>query len=382
MRIRMNERIATRSVFFIAGLATSAWAVMVPFAKLNTGANEALLGILLLCLGGGAIISMPLAGPLSSRYGCRKIIGYAVMIIILSMPFLTLANSPVTLGFLLLIFGIGVGLTDCAMNIQAILVEKNAGTPLMSGFHGMYSVGGIAGAGLMTGLLTFGLNILASSLVVSLIIFMLLMVCFSRLLPYASPAEGPAFAFPKGEVLLFGAICFIVFLAEGTVLDWSAVYLVEVRQIADSQAGLGFTFFALAMTVGRLSGDVIIRRFGSLHIVVSGAVLAFGGFCLIIFSTSLIALLIGYLCIGAGCANIVPVMFSQVGKQTSMPQMVAVPAVTTMGYIGVLAGPAMIGFIAHHSSLPHAFIFVAALMLIVLMLSVALNRTIKLHQEF
>lgn len=340
----MNERIATRSVFFIAGLATSAWAVMVPFAKLNTGANEALLGILLLCLGGGAIISMPLAGPLSSRYGCRKIIGYAVMIIILSMPFLTLANSPVTLGFLLLIFGIGVGLTDCAMNIQAILVEKNAGTPLMSGFHGMYSVGGIAGAGLMTGLLTFGLNILASSLVVSLIIFMLLMVCFSRLLPYASPAEGPAFAFPKGEVLLFGAICFIVFLAEGTVLDWSAVYLVEVRQIADSQAGLGFTFFALAMTVGRLSGDVII--------------------------------------IGAGCANIVPVMFSQIGKQTSMPQMVAVPAVTTMGYIGVLAGPAMIGFIAHHSSLPHAFIFVAALMLIVLMLSVALNRTIKLHQEF
>lgn len=180
----MNERIATRSVFFIAGLATSAWAVMVPFAKLNTGANEALLGILLLCLGGGAIISMPLAGPLSSRYGCRKIIGYAVMIIILSMPFLTLANSPVTLGFILLIFGIGVGLTDCAMNIQAILVEKNAGTPLMSGFHGMYSVGGIAGAGLMTGLLTFGLNILASSLVVSLIIFMLLMVCFSRLLPY------------------------------------------------------------------------------------------------------------------------------------------------------------------------------------------------------
>jgi len=92
-------------------------------------------------------------------------------------------------------------------------------------------------------------------------------------------------------------------------------------------------------------------------------------------------LLVGYLLIGAGCANIVPVMFSQIGKQTSMPQMVAVPAVTTLGYIGVLAGPAMIGFIAHHSSLPHAFIFVAALMIVVLLLSAVLNKTMKLREE-
>lgn len=374
----MNERISTRAVFFIAGLATSAWAVMVPFAKLNTGANEALLGILLLCLGAGAIISMPLAGPLSSHFGCRKIIGYAVLIILLSMPFLILTNNPFVLGLLLLIFGTGVGLTDCAMNIQAILVEKKEGTPLMSGFHGMYSVGGIAGASLMTGLLTFGLTILASSLVVSLIIFLILIVSFRQLLPYASPAEGPAFAFPRGEVLLFGAICFIVFLAEGTVLDWSAVYLVEISKITDSQAGLGFTFFALAMAVGRLSGDVIIKHCGSLRVVVCGAALAFSGFCLITLSTSLLALLIGYLCIGAGCANIVPVMFSQIGKQQSMPQMVAVPAVTTMGYIGVLAGPAIIGFIAHQSTLPLAFLFVAMLMFIVVILAITLNKYIKL----
>ena len=118
----MNEKLATRIIFFVAGLATAAWAVMVPFAKLNTGANDALLGILLLCLGGGAIISMPLSGPLSSRFGCRKIIGCAVAIVILSMPFLTLAESPLSLGLLLMIFGTGIGMTDCAMNIQAILV--------------------------------------------------------------------------------------------------------------------------------------------------------------------------------------------------------------------------------------------------------------------
>lgn len=378
---RMNEKVATRCIFFIAGLATSAWAVMVPFAKINTGANEAVLGVLLLCLGGGAIISMPLAGPLTARFGCRKIIGCAVLIILLSMPFLTLANDPVSLGLLLLTFGTGIGLANCAMNIQAILVEKNESIPLMSGFHGMYSVGGIAGAGVMTGLLTVGLNIHTASLSVCLIIFLLLIASYRQLLTYASPAEGPSFSFPKGDVLLLGVICFIVFLAEGTVLDWSAVYLSEVRQVADSQAGLGFTCFAVAMTVGRLSGDAVISRLGALPVVIYGAILAFFGFCLIILVSSIPALLAGYFFIGAGCANIVPVMFSQIGKQQSIPQAVAVPAVTTMGYIGVLAGPAMIGFIAHRSSLPAAFIFVAALMILVLMLSLALSKTLKLHQE-
>lgn len=377
----MNERIATRCIFFIAGLATAAWAVMVPFAKLNTGANDALLGILLLCLGGGAIVSMPLAGPLSSRFGCRRIISCAVIIILISMPFLTLADSPLVLGLLLLLFGTGIGLTDCAMNIQAILVEKNENVPLMSGFHGMYSVGGIAGAGVMTGMLSLGLPIFTASLLISLLVGLLLLISFRQLLSYASPAEGPAFAIPKGEVLLFGAICFIVFLAEGTVLDWSAVYLVEVRNIAESQGGLGFTCFALAMTVGRLSGDAIITRLGHLRVVVTGALLAFAGFCLIFTASSLALILAGYLCIGAGCANIVPVMFSQIGKQKSMPQSVAVPAVTTMGYIGVLAGPAIIGFIAHHSSLPHAFVFVAALMVVVLLLSMILHKNMKLREE-
>jgi len=377
----MNEKLATRIIFFVAGLATAAWAVMVPFAKMNTGANDALLGILLLCLGGGAIISMPLAGPLSSRFGCQRIIGCAVLIILLSMPFLTLAESPLSLGLLLLIFGTGIGMTDCAMNIQAILVEKNENVPLMSGFHGMYSVGGIAGAGLMTGLLSMGLTILSATLVIVLLVALLVVVSYRRFLPYANPSEGPAFAIPKGEVLLLGTICFIVFLAEGTVLDWSAVYLVEVRNVADSLGGLGFTCFAVAMTIGRLSGDAIVARVGQLRVVVCGAIMAFAGFCLIFTAGSLTLLLVGYLLIGAGCANIVPVMFSQIGKQTSMPQMVAVPAVTTLGYIGVLAGPAMIGFIAHHSSLPHAFIFVAALMIVVLLLSAMLNKTMKLREE-
>lgn len=370
----MNERVATRIIFFIAGMVTAIWAVIVPFAKVNTGVDEAVLGSLLLCLGAGAIVAMPLTGPLTSRFGCRKVIGCAVMIVILATPFLSVISDPLALGLTLLIFGIGIGITDCAMNIQAIIVEKTSGKPLMSGFHGMYSVGGIAGAGLMTALLTLGLTVMLSVATLSILVLGLLVISYRTLLPYANPPEGPAFAIPRGTVLVLGVICFVVFLAEGTVLDWSALYLVENRGVAESSGGLGFAVFAAAMTLGRLSGDYIISRLGSLTVVLVGALVAIAGFMVVIISSGLPALLAGYLLVGIGCANIVPVMFSQTGKQNSMPQMVAVPAVTTLGYIGVLAGPAMIGYIAHHSSLPHAFIFVMLLMLLAALLSLSLRK--------
>lgn len=377
----MNEKIATRIIFFIAGVATATWAVLVPFARFNTGVNEGLLGTLLLCLGFGAMLAMPVTGTLTSRYGCRSVIIGAVAVVVVSMPFLSFVSSPSLLGISLFIFGVGIGLTDCAMNVQAILVEKNAGEPLMSGFHGMYSVGGIAGAGIMTGLLSLELSIFSATVIISVIVCLLLLSCFRQLLTYANPAEGPAFAMPRGTVLILGLICFIVFMAEGTVLDWSAVYLVDIRNVPESLGGLGFAAFATAMTAGRLAGDYVVRRLGALTIVLAGAVAAIVGFLIVIYGTHLVSLLAGYLLIGIGCANIVPVMFSQIGKQTSMSQMVAVPAVTTLGYIGVLSGPAVIGYIAHHSRLAYGFIFVAVLLLIAFGLTYSIRNLLKSGQS-
>lgn len=366
--------------FFIAGLVTAAWAVIVPFARLNTGVNEGVLGTLLLCLGFGAMMAMPVTGTLTSRFGCRAVIAAAVAVIMLSMPFLAFVNTPLLLGVTLFIFGVGIGVTDCAMNVQAILVEKNAGRPLMSGFHGMYSVGGIAGASAMTGLLSMGLSIVYSTLLILATVLVIFLLSFRKLLPYANPAEGPAFAVPKGTVLILGLICFIIFMAEGTVLDWSAVYLVDSRNVPSSLGGLGFAAFATAMTVGRLGGDYIVQRAGALVVVLAGAAAAIAGFLIIIYSDPLALLLTGYLLIGIGCANIVPVMFSQIGKQDSMPQMAAVPAVTTLGYIGVLAGPAVIGYIAHHATLAHGFVFVIALLLMALLLSFRIRHLLRPEQ--
>lgn len=373
MANNVSSTLATRIIFFIAGFITATWAVIVPFARGNTGVNEAQLGTLLLCLGVGALIAMPVTGWLTSRFGCRRVILVAVALVIISTPWLSVLSDPLLLALALLVFGVGIGVTDCAMNIQAILVEKQAEKPVMSGFHGMYSVGGIAGAGFMTLLLAMGFSVLTGCLLAVVAVIIMTLVSAPGLLTYANPAEGPVFAVPRGSVLIIGIICFAVFLTEGTVLDWSAVYLTDVRAIPASLGGLGYTCFAIAMTVARLTGDRIISSLGRLPVVLGGALVAAAGMAMVTFIDYWPLALLGYTLVGAGCANIVPVMFSAAGRQTVMPQAVAVPAITTLGYLGVLSGPAVIGYVAHYTHLAFSFSLIMALMLVVGAVSLTLD---------
>lgn len=364
-----REQMATRALFFVAGFASAAWAALVPFAKLNTGVNDGVLGLLLLCLGGGALVAMPLTGVLTTRFGCRLVMTVSVILLSITLPLLAVINHTGLLALTLIIFGMGIGITDCAMNIQAIIVEKAAPKPMMSGFHGFYSVGGIAGAGAMSGFMLAGMGALQAAAAVTAICLLLLILSYKGMLDYAWPSEGPAFAVPRGAVLLIGIICFATFLAEGSVLDWSAVFLTEYRHVPESMGGLGFACFAVLMSLGRLTGDKIVAVLGRPQVVLWGALLAAGGLLLSVLSDNWLLALTGYGLIGLGCANVVPVMFSAIGRQTSMPQAVAVPAVTTLGYLGILAGPASVGLIAYRFTLPAALLAVVVLLLLVALLS-------------
>ena len=184
-----------------------------------------------------------------------------------------------------------------------------------------------------------------------------------RLLPYAARSDGPALALPHGTVLFIGLLCFIGFLTEGSVLDWSAVFLISVRDIEPYYAGLAFASFSATMTLGRLVGDQIVRQLGGPTVIGLGGLCAAAGFAIAILLPSLPAALLGYALVGAGCSNVVPVLFSSVGRQTDMPESVAVPAITALGYAGILAGPAIIGLIAHLLSLTSAFLLLTALLL-------------------
>ena len=366
----VREIFSTRAMFFCSGLATATWAAMIPIIKANVGINDGTLGLLLLCLGVGAILSMPLAGALATRVGCKRVLIYTVCMFALLLALLPLASSTLQLAVLLVIFGFGIGATDCVMNIQAILVEKRADKNLMSGFHGFYSLGGIAGAGSMALLLTSGVSAIQSSVVVGLFVVATLFYSRHGLLPFSNPKEGPSFALPHGPVLLIGLICFSLFLAEGMVLDWSGVYLTEYQNVSPSSAALGLFSFSLTMTFARLTGDQIIARFGSRLVLTVGGMLASAGMFIAISSAELYVALLGYALVGLGCANIVPIMFSATGKQTAMPQSLAVPAVSTLGYVGVLAAPASVGHIAHYFTLPFALYLIAGLIALATLTSV------------
>jgi predicted MFS family arabinose efflux permease len=353
------EQHATRAAFFMPGFAVSVWAPIVPFAKARAGLDEAMLGLVLLCLGAGSLLAMPLAGALTARQGCRKVMLGALLLICLTLPLLALAGSPVWLGAVLFVFGAGVGAMDCAMNLQAVAVERNAGRAMMSGFHAFYSIGGFCGAAAMTALLAAAVPL--GWAVAGAVAALVVLAVFS--VPHwhreRIDHEGPLLAWPHGFVLFLGVLAFVVFLAEGSMLDWSAVFLSEVRGVAPSRAGTGYVVFALSMTLARLFGDGVVERLGRQRTVLAGGLLAAAGFLLLTWVPAWLPSLLGYALVGVGCANIVPVLFSLAGNQRAMPEAMAIPAMSTLGYAGVLAGPALIGFVAHAAGLVFAFLCVA-----------------------
>ncbi|RON88553.1 MFS transporter [Pseudomonas fluorescens] len=359
------QQMSTRIAFFIAGLGIAAWAPLVPYAKARAGLDEGTLGLLLLCLGVGSILAMPLAGILATRFGCRRVATGGTLLICAALPLLATVSSIPALIATLFMFGAGLGTVDSTVNLQAVIVERASGKNMMSGFHGLFSLGGIVGAAGVSALLGLGLTPLAAMLVVVAVLIGALFKAVPHMLPYGSESSGPAFAIPHGIVLFIGGMCFIVFLTEGAALDWSAVFLAQERGIDTAYAGLGYAAFALTMTAGRLLGDRIVRRLGATRVILFGGLLAAAGLFLATFAPSWEAALLGYALVGAGCSNIVPVLYTAVGKQTVMPESIAVPAITTLGYAGILAGPAVIGFVAHASSLSFAFGLMAVLLVAV-----------------
>lgn len=362
-----REQMATRAAFLVAGLAMAAWAPLVPFAKARIGADDATFGLLLLCLGLGSILAMPITGILTGRFGCRIVIVVASIIVALALPGLALADSIPALAIVLMVFGASVGTVDVAINVQAVMVEKDSGRTMMSGFHGLFSLGGIVGAGGVSLALGAGLSPFAATMVIGVLLFALLVYAYGGLLPYGNrdAADAPLFVLPKGIVIFIGLLCFLAFLGEGAILDWSAVFLVTSHAFDPAQAGLGYTLFAVTMTIGRLTGDRVVGALGNARVVVGGGLIAAAGFLLSVFAPGQALALAGFALVGLGLSNVVPVFFTAAGNQTRMPAGLAVAAITTMGYAGILAGPAAIGFIAQHSSLATAFLAVAVSLLFV-----------------
>lgn len=352
-----------RLTFLLSGMSLGAWAPLVPFARERAGLDEAQLGLLLLCFGLGSMLAMPLAGALTTRKGCRFVSLIGGALICSMLPLLASLSSFAALAVTLALFGAGLGSIDVAMNVQGLMVERDHGRPLMSGFHGLFSLGGIASALLMGVLLWGGASPLLAVSVVVAIVGGLLLWHARHLLPYGADDPAAPFARPSAKVVAVGVLCFIVLLVEGAVLDWSAVFLNRAHQIDLSVAGSAYAVFSLTMAAGRFSGDALRKRFGAVSLLIGGGLLVMIGFAMAVLLPPWPLFLLGFALIGLGLANAFPVYCSVVGAQTAMPAGLAIAVITGIGYCGILLGPALIGFVAHLIGLRDALLCVGVLML-------------------
>jgi MFS family permease len=246
------------------------------------------------------------------------------------------------------------------------VVEKASGRAMMSGFHGFFSIGCILGALAVSGLLSLALTPFLASIAVIAVVLLSLLGISKHLWHDTKSKQGdPMLVMPRGWVIFLGLLCFVMFLTEGAMLDWSALFLITERSVDPHNAGLGYTVFAIAMTLGRLTGDKVINYFGRFKVLLFGSLIACAGLLLSVGVDSLYAVAAGFIMVGLGASNLVPIMFSAAGNQTSMPANLAIASVTTLGYAGILAGPALVGFIAQLSNLSIALSCVAVLMLLV-----------------
>lgn len=373
-----TQRLATRLSFFSLGFATAAWAPLIPFAQQRLNLNHADFGLLLLCMGIGSMMAMPATGALVKRWGCRPLIALALMLLMVLLPSLTMWSSIVTMAVALFVFGSAAGCLGVAINLQAVVVEKHSLRALMSSFHGMCSLGGLTGAMLVTALLAVGLSPLMSTLSVVMILLVIGGVAIPSCLtsfeqdekPHEDTTQAPKkFYRPDGIILLIGMMCFIAFLSEGAAMDWGGIYLTSKYQLNPAFAGLAYTFFALSMTTGRFAGHVLLKQWGEKNIVTYSAIVAAIGMAIIVTAPVWQVVILGYALLGLGCSNIVPVMFSRVGRQNNMPKAAALSLVSTIAYTGSLSGPALIGLIGEWTGLSTVLTGVAVLLFVIALLN-------------
>jgi predicted MFS family arabinose efflux permease len=362
---RASVHFPTRLLFLVAGFGYACWAPLVPLTKIKFGIDENVLGLLILCIGVGSITAMVATGMLATRFGSKPILlgsgfGFAVMLALVPV-----AGSIPVLGIILFGFGATLGALDVAMNLQAVQVEKAAGRPMMSGFHALFSIGGFSGAAFMTFLLSMHVAVLTGTLICAALMALALCIAAPRLLNVGATPGGPMFAVPRGLVLVLAILAAVTFLVEGALLDWSALLITQAQLVPVAQGGLGYIIFSVAMTAGRLSGDWLSGWLGDFRTLLWGGLVALLGFVILLTGAQAVLVLSGFAFIGLGCANIVPVLFRRAAAQGAMPPALAVAAVTTTGYAGILAGPAVIGFVANATGLHAAFWMLAGLLVLV-----------------
>jgi len=354
-------------VFFLNGAGFAAWAARIPAVRDRLELSEASLGVALAMIAVGSLVGLPASGWLSSRWGSRVTTRVGLVGFALVLPLLGLAPSYPALMAAALLAGVFMGGLDVAMNAHGVAVERRFPRPILSSLHAAFSLGALVGAVTGAGIAALDVDVRVHLAGAGAVVLALGLPATRRLLPAATDRGepgAPAFARPPRALWALGLVAFAGLLAEGAAIDWSALYVTDEVGASAAIGALTLAAFQVTMTLGRLVGDRVTEAVGPVALLRGGGLLGAGGLVLMLLVAEPATAFLGFLCLGAGLAVVVPVVFRAGAQQPGLAPGPGLAAVSTMGYLGFLAGPPLIGGIASATSLSIALGLVVALLLL------------------
>nr|WP_245964867.1 MFS transporter [Trinickia dinghuensis] len=353
---RERARYATMALFFIAGMAYATWGVHVPTVRDKFHLDPAALSVALFVLTGGSIAATVTNAKWITRVGTRRACLVGGLVLAGSMALILVAPTYWVLLPVLAAFGAGMATMDVAMNAEASAVEQALGRPIMSSLHGMFSIGGMIGAGAGGIALAHGMSSLIHMLLAALVCAGVLVLACPSVLPHVPHTEShhessKASRWRSPVLWALGAVALIALIAEGAMYDWAAVYMRDVVRSTPAFASAGYAAFTGAMAAGRFAGDAVRARFGAVQLVFVSASLACVGMIGALVLPFSVTALVGFAMMGLGLANMMPVIFAAAMRVKGIHAAEGLAHVASIAYVGLLFGPVLIGGVAQATNL-------------------------------
>jgi MFS family permease len=359
---RQLHRWAVAAIFFASGLTFASWASRIPEVQAIHHLSNGALGGVLFALPAGSLISLPLWGWMIAKYGSKTMLLSGISLYILLLLLISRAGSIGQLWMILFLFGMIGNLCNIAVNTQAVGVEKLYGRSIMAGFHAIWSLAGFTGAALGNLLIALNATLFLHFLVIGILATSLVIVANTRLIQGDAQTQSSAFMVrPNKQLWLLGLIAFCCMACEGAMFDWSGVYFQKVVNAPRQLVALGYTAFMSTMAGGRFLGDWVITRLGKRQVLQASGLLIFSGLLLAVLFPYLLFAILGFMLVGFGVSSVIPVVYSAAGNAQNLAPSVALATVSSIGFVGFLIGPPIIGFIAEALSLRWSFTFIAIL---------------------
>lgn len=364
------SRVARLSVFymfFAKGFVASAWVSRIPATQLRLGLSEGRFGLVLLAAALGVITTLAISGALVRRFGSRRVIFSANLLMTIVLPLLAVVNSALFLAVMLFLLGVSMGGSDVANNTQAGAIERTLQRPVMSAFHGGFSLGFLAGAALGSAMAGWGVPPLGHFTLAAAIgggIALALTPMLLQDAPAVASAPAAVLRLPPRATWLLGLVTSLAIIGETSVGDWSGIYLRDAAGARPSQQPLAVAAFSLSMTIGRLAGDALTAKLSRAVLLRNAGLVAAAGLSLAVAVPQPAFVIAGYAAVGLGLSVVVPLTFSAAARLPDLPTGAGLAGVATLGYVGFLIGPPLIGAVADLSSLRIAIAGVALLFVV------------------